>query len=70
MVTKSLEISNPEYAATSSAASNFSFYHGTTLNNFKQENSGAPDVLTFVHVHERCRDPLVLRNKVSGDMIL
>jgi hypothetical protein len=69
LVTKSLEISNPEYDAASSAVSKFSFYHGATLNNFKQENSGAPDALAFVHVHERCRDPWALMNKVRADII-
>jgi hypothetical protein len=61
---KSPEISNSEYDTSSSGASNFSSYQGPTLNSFKQENSGAPDVLAFVRVHERCKDPFALMAKV------
>jgi len=67
LVTESLETSNPEYDAASSGVSNFSFYHGAALNNFKQEN--APDVLPFVHVHERCRDPWGFEVKVREKII-
>ena len=66
---ESLEISNPKNDAASSAVSSFSFYLRATLNNFKQENSDAPEVLEFVHVHERCRDPFALEDKVRAKII-